>query len=69
MTADQRFTLLISALALLFIVMSGILATIWRTGNRWGMLSQQVSEIINNVAKVANNLDTHIQWHIDRNRR
>lgn len=51
MTADQRFSLIIAGLTLIFIVMSAILGLITRAIIRWTKLESRVSDLIEDKRK------------------
>jgi hypothetical protein len=57
-TADQRFTLIISGIGLLFVLFTALVGMIWRAGNRTG-------ETLSEVKRQGQILDQHIQWHIN----
>ena len=46
MTADQRFSLIIAGLGLVFVVMSAILGLVYRAIIRWTKLESKVSDLI-----------------------
>jgi|HubBroStandDraft_2_1064218.scaffolds.fasta_scaffold376269_2 hypothetical protein len=69
MTTDQRFTLIITGLSFLFVLMSAIFALLWRTGSKTGQTLTEVRNAVDDIRNCQNALDRHIQWHIDRNRR
>jgi len=63
-TADQKFTLLISGLGLIFIVMSALLGLIWRNGQNTGKVTTQISGLVEDVGRIATAIDEHIRWHL-----
>ena len=65
MTADQKFTLLISGLGLIFVVMSALLGLIWRNGQNTGKVTTQISGLVEDVGRIATSLDEHIRWHLN----
>ena len=69
MTADQKFTLLISGLGLIFIVMSALLGLIWRNGQNTGKVTTQISGLVEDVGRIATSLDEHIRWHLNGGRK
>jgi len=66
MSADQKFTLTISGITLIFLVLTAILALIWRTGNKTGETLNEVKNLANDVKSTQEKLDLHIQWHLGK---
>ena len=69
MTADQKFTLLISGLGLIFVVMSALLGLIWRNGQNTGKVTTQISGLVEDVGRIATAIDEHIRWHLNGGRK
>ena len=69
MTADQKFTLLIAGLGLIFSVLTVLLGLIWRTGRDAGKIATQIQNIIEDVGRIATSLDEHIRWHLNGGRK
>lgn len=68
MSADQRFTLLLIGMGLIFTVLSTAIGLIWRNGKNQGENTQEIKELVKDVADVARSLDKHIQWHMSNRR-
>jgi hypothetical protein len=70
MTPDQKFTLLLTAMGLLFTMLTLAIGMIWRNGNRQGKQSVELKNLVTDVGQIARDLDRHIQWHLkERNER
>jgi len=65
MTADQRFTLIMTAIGVLFSIMCFTLGLIWKTGQKWGSFTAEIADVVKDVAEQTRYLDRHMQWHID----
>ena len=63
MTADQKFTLLIAGLGLIFSVLTALLGLIWRSGRTSGQVTTQLQNLVEDVGKIATSIDEHISWH------
>ena len=68
MSADQKFTLLLSAIGLLFTMLSVVIGLVWRNGNRAGEATSDLKGLVEDVRKIATDLDAHIKWHMGRGR-
>lgn len=72
MTADQRFTLIMTAIGLGFTILSAVLTMVWRS--MIGYLKNQISMqehikgAVEDGNETARNLDRHIQWHLSKGR-
>lgn len=66
MTADQRFALIISAIGLLFGMLTAVAGLLWRIGSRWGQTLAEVKASTEDLKEIAASLDRHLEWHIDR---
>jgi hypothetical protein len=64
MTADQKFTLLLTSMGLLFTMLSVAIGLIWRNGNKAGRATIAMKGLAEDVKKIAQDLDGHIQWHM-----
>jgi hypothetical protein len=64
MTPDQRFTLLIAGLGVIFTVMSGLLGLIWRTARASGETATQIRTLVEDVGRLTRALDDHVKWHL-----
>ncbi len=64
MTADQKFTLLIAGLGLIFSVLTVLLGLIWRSGRTSGQVTTQLQNLVEDVGKIATSVDEHIKWHL-----
>lgn len=64
MSADQRFTLIITGIGLMFSMLVAIIGLIWRAGNKQGETSQQIKEQGQDIKAVTESLDKHIAWHL-----
>lgn len=63
-SSDQKFTLLLTAMGLLFTMLSLAIGMIWRNGNRAGRATEVTEGLAEDVRKIAADLDGHIQWHM-----
>ena len=66
MTPDQRFTLLLSGIGLLFLVMSAILGILWKAATNYGRMNANMQDLVGDVNQIGQALDTHIRWHMDK---
>lgn len=66
LTADQRFTLIISAIGLVFAVLCTLAGLLWRVAARTGQTLTEVKANTDDIKEIATALDRHIEWHIDR---
>lgn len=62
MSADQRFSLLLTALGLLFLVCSALLGLLWRSAVTWGRLTEQVKNLAESVGQIALDTNERLQW-------
>jgi hypothetical protein len=69
MTPDQRFAFIIGAIASVFTIMSVVLGLIYRTGKQTGKTLSEVENLQGDVRRIADSIDTHLQWHLGSNRR
>lgn len=69
MTPDQRFSLIIAGLGLVFAVISALITIIWRAGTRQGETTTQIKNISQEIKSAVTDIDRHIQWHIDQSGR
>lgn len=67
MTSSERFQLLIAGMSFLFVLMSAVLGMVWRNGNKQGTLNEKISGLAEDVKQIAEDVDKHIRWHLDRN--
>ena len=67
MTGEQRFTLLLTGIGLVFTILVAIVGLIWRAGTKQGEISQQIKEQGKDIKTVAESLDKHIAWHLGNN--
>jgi hypothetical protein len=65
MTNDQKFTLLLTAIGLLFTMLSFAIGMIWRNGNKAGKATTIVQGLAEDVKKIGKDLDSHIRWHME----
>lgn len=72
MTADQRFTLIMTAIGIGFTVFSAIMAATWKTVRNYLRsqitMQNKLQEVAEDTYNVVTNLDRHIQWHLDKGR-
>lgn len=68
MTTDQWFVLLLSALGVIFTIMSALLTLLWRAGRTSGQVSTQIQHLVEDVASIVRSLDEHIKWHLANKR-
>jgi hypothetical protein len=66
MTSDQRFTLILAGLSLLFAVMCTMLGMIYKNGKRAGEANVQIKFMAESITKIGDNLDKHINWHLNK---
>jgi hypothetical protein len=66
MTSDQRFTLILTGLSLLFAVMCAMLGMIYKNGKRAGEANIQIKLMGESIRKIGDNLDRHISWHLNK---
>jgi hypothetical protein len=64
MTADQKFSLLLTAIGLLFTMLTLAIGMIWRNGNKQGQQTSDIKNLVSDVSQIARDLDRHIQWHL-----
>jgi hypothetical protein len=64
MTADQRFTLIISGMGLLFMMLSAVIGLIYKAGNRSGQLTTEIGQLTKAITSIARDLDEHVKWHL-----
>lgn len=57
MTPDQRFSLIISGIGLIFVILTGMLGLMWKSGNQWGRLTTDVKHLAESIGQIA--LDTN----------
>lgn len=69
MSPDQRFAIIITGISALFVILCTVLGLIWRTGNKTGETLQVVKRSVEDIKQVTDDLDRHIQWHINKERR
>lgn len=69
-TADQRFTLIIAGMALIFAMLSAVIGLLWRAGRNWGVITTQVMHLAESVGQIAIDTNERLQWlERDRERR
>ena len=69
MSGDQRFTLVIIGLGLIFTVLTGIASVIWKASGKIGETLSQVKDMQQDISKTSKALDEHMSWHLGRLRR
>lgn len=69
MTPDQRFAIIIGAIASMFTILTIVLGLIYRTGKQTGKTLSEVENLQADVKVIAQSIDTHLQWHLGTNRR
>jgi hypothetical protein len=68
MSADQHFAAIMSGIGGLFAIMGGILALIYRIGNKWGIVSQKMTDLETDIASIGSNMNKHLEWHMGQRR-
>lgn len=64
MTPDQRFTLIMSGIGLLFTILCVIIGLIWRAATKVGETTSDLKDVALKATECMARLDQHIQWHM-----
>lgn len=68
MSPDQRLTIILTCIGLLWVMLVAIVGLIWKNGKRTGEQNTTLTGIAEDVRSTAGALDKHIQWHLDRSK-
>lgn len=68
MTPDQRFTLLILAISLVFTMLCAVFGLLWRAASKAGSTLNEIKGAAEDIKNCQSALDRHIQWHMSGRR-
>jgi hypothetical protein len=66
MTPDQKFSLLISGIGLLFVLLSAVLGILVRAGINWGRLTTTVENLGKSIGQIAIDVNRRLERLEDR---